>query len=106
MRPFDQNPWVSSASNWARGRGRLGGSLGLLDVVATVVPKELGRGVGLLCVIAVVAAVPGGVCSWRNLEEVSVTTGEGGILSISPLIAGEVGVDAGGGSIKSEMGVT
>ena len=72
-------------------------------------PKELGRGVGLLCVIGVitvVAAVPGGVCSWRNLEEVSVTTGEGGILSISPLIAGEVGVDAGGGWIKSEMGVT
>ena len=66
-----------------------------------MVPRELGRGVGLLCVIVVVAAVPGGVCRWRNLEDVSVTT-EDGILSNSPLIAGEVGV--GGGWIESEIG--
>ena len=62
---------------------------------------ELGRGVGLLCVIAVVAAVPGGVCSWRNREDVSVTTGEES-RSISTLIVGKAGV--GGRSIKSEIG--
>ena len=61
-------------------------------------PRELGRGVGRLCVIAAVGAVPGGVCSWRNLEDVSVTTEEG------TLIAGDPGV-VGGGSIKSEIGV-
>ena len=87
-----QYPCDSSASSWARG-GRLGGSLGLLVVVATEVPRELGRGVGRLCVIAAVGAVPGGVCSWRNLEDVSVTTGEGGDVAV-----------VGGGSIKSEMG--
>ena len=87
-----QYPCDSSASSWARG-GRLGGSLGLLVVVATEVANELGRGVGRLCVIAAVGAVPGGVCSWRNLEDVSVTTGEGGDVAV-----------VGGGSIKSEMG--
>ena len=83
-----------------RGNGRLGGSSrGLLDVV-------LGRGVGLLCVIPVVAAVvPGGVCSSRNLEAPSVTTlgmsageavlvtdtvGEGGGMEISDCVGSEL----------------
>lgn len=101
-RPFHRNPWDSLASNWTM--GRLGGSLGLLVlvVVAMVVPRELGRGVGLLCAIAAVAAVARGVCSWRNLEDVSVTTGEVNP-SFSPRIAGEVG--EGGGSNKSEIEV-
>ena len=71
------------ASSGVRGSGRLGGSRrGLLVVV-------VGRGVGLLCVIPVVvavAAVPGGVCNFRNLELAKVTTlgmaaGEAGLLT-------------------------